>query len=255
MRYDTTELMENPTYVQFVSYWNEIFITGIVPFGVLTYLNIMIFKTIKTSSRFRSSFHYFSKRLRNNTDNNSGQRSTCSTCRGSNMSALNETAGNQRNEVARSPTESNSTGLPAGTLAVPASVGQASQDSSPAAQPVQDQVKVDHQGLRNHVDRARREKERSCILVACIAIIFLICNMFRLVLKGYELANPNKTVIEHYLMCNAQGKYHVPVILYILANAHHLSLTINSSINLLVYCCTGKEFRTQLKQLFTRQNN
>ena len=44
----------------------------------------------------------------------------------------------------------------------------------------------------------------------------------------------------------------VPVYMYMMANAHHLFLTINSSVNILIYCCVGKEFRDQLKRFFIR---
>ena len=42
-QYWTTDLMENPRYVQFSSYWNDITATGLVPLLLLCYMNLRIF--------------------------------------------------------------------------------------------------------------------------------------------------------------------------------------------------------------------
>ena len=46
-QYWTTDLMENPIYVQFNSYWIDIFATGLVPLLSLCYMNLKIFLKIK----------------------------------------------------------------------------------------------------------------------------------------------------------------------------------------------------------------
>merc|ERR1712008_333693 len=48
-QYWTTDLMENPIYVQFNSYWIDIFATGLVPLLFLCYMNMKIFFRIKAS--------------------------------------------------------------------------------------------------------------------------------------------------------------------------------------------------------------
>ena len=40
-------MAENPYYVQYNSYWNEIFATGLVPLILLCYMNLKIFQKIK----------------------------------------------------------------------------------------------------------------------------------------------------------------------------------------------------------------
>ena len=45
--YLTTGIMENPYYVQFNSYWNELFVTGFVPLFTLCYMNLRMFFKIK----------------------------------------------------------------------------------------------------------------------------------------------------------------------------------------------------------------
>lgn len=49
--YVTTDLMENIAYIQMNSYWNELFVSGVVPIVGLAYMNIMIHKKINASSR------------------------------------------------------------------------------------------------------------------------------------------------------------------------------------------------------------
>ena len=49
-QYWTTDLMENPIYVQFNSYWIDIFATGLVPLLFLCYMNMKIFFRIKVST-------------------------------------------------------------------------------------------------------------------------------------------------------------------------------------------------------------
>ena len=49
--YETTCMAENPYYVQFNSYWNEIFATGLVPLILLCFMNLKIFQKIKVSQK------------------------------------------------------------------------------------------------------------------------------------------------------------------------------------------------------------
>jgi hypothetical protein len=39
------------------------------------------------------------------------------------------------------------------------------------------------------------------------------------------------------------------VLLYYVTNLHYFFLTANSSINFIIYCCVGKEFRRHLKEV------
>ena len=55
-KYWTTHLMENPYYVRFKSYWDELFATGFVPLFTLCYMNLCIFYKIKDSSHY-GNFH------------------------------------------------------------------------------------------------------------------------------------------------------------------------------------------------------
>ena len=52
--YWTTDLMENPDYVLFSSYWNDIIVTGLLPLVLLCYLNLRVFIKIKVSQGVNS---------------------------------------------------------------------------------------------------------------------------------------------------------------------------------------------------------
>ena len=95
----------------------------------------------------------------------------------------------------------------------------------------------------------RRRQEKSSAILIAIIVIFLVCHIHRLVYRIYEIALPDKAVFEHYIHCDAQGKFHVPVAIYFLNHSHYLFLAISSSANFIIYCCMGRQFRLQLKQI------
>ena len=76
----------------------------------------------------------------------------------------------------------------------------------------------------------------------------------RLSLKVFEFAHPQSNTMEHFETCYKVGRYHVPALIYILTNIHHLFLVLNSSINFIIYCCVGKEFRRKLVALFCKKS-
>ena len=54
--YDTTKLSEDPMYVQFNAYWNELLVTGLLPLILLIIMNFRIYLKIRASSNFAQSF-------------------------------------------------------------------------------------------------------------------------------------------------------------------------------------------------------
>ena len=44
-------------------------------------------------------------------------------------------------------------------------------------------------------------------------------------------------------------RYHVPVVMYVLHNFHHLFLVLNSSANFIIYCCVAKDFRMRMGRM------
>lgn len=51
MSYETTSVMEYPTYIIISNTWQELFVTGLLPFVALVYCNIRIYCKIRESSK------------------------------------------------------------------------------------------------------------------------------------------------------------------------------------------------------------
>ena len=102
------------------------------------------------------------------------------------------------------------------------------------------------------VQYVRKRKEKSSAILIAIIVVFVLCHIHRLVFRIYELAHPEKSMYEHFKRCDSQGKYHVPVAIYFLTHSHHLFLVINSSINFIIYCVMGRQFRKKLR-IMTRR--
>ncbi len=47
-----------------------------------------------------------------------------------------------------------------------------------------------------------------------------------------------------------QGLYHIPVAFVMLTSVHHLLLVANSSVNFIIYCCVGRDFRAHVCRWF-----
>ena len=60
--YDTTKFNENPMYVQFNAYWNELLVTGLLPLILLVIMNFRIYLKIRASSKFGQSFAKYTYR-------------------------------------------------------------------------------------------------------------------------------------------------------------------------------------------------
>ena len=60
--YDTTRLNENPMYVQFNAYWNELLVTGLLPLILLVIMNFRIYLKIRASSKFGQTFAKYSSK-------------------------------------------------------------------------------------------------------------------------------------------------------------------------------------------------
>ena len=54
--YDTTTLNEDPMYVQFNAYWNELLVTGLLPLILLVIMNFRIYLKIRASREFGKTF-------------------------------------------------------------------------------------------------------------------------------------------------------------------------------------------------------
>lgn len=114
---------------------------------------------------------------------------------------------------------------------------------------------ISRKSTKNASNHFQKRREKSTLILVLIVLIFIACHSYRLSLKIYEFSNPENNTEEHFLRCTSQGRYHIPVVFYVLVHIHHLVLVLNSSINFIIYCCVGKEFRMKLVGLFCREKN
>ena len=265
----TTALMEDPTYIQFSSYWDEMLTTGAVPLIALVYFNLCMILKIRASSKFshryvgrgvRSSGH----RRQQETSFNGTRKTIVENAEEAEAGALTPVAEGKLPAVpsvkVRSPTSAtNSPDVEKirsersslkeraplmGRLSRSATRGSIG-NAAPGKRGYATAASTRSQG--HHF---QKRGEKSTIILVLIVLIFMACHSYRLALKVYEFANPESNTMEHFQRCHKVGRFHVPVIFYVLVNIHHLFLVINSSINFLIYCCVGKDFRLKLVQLF-----
>lgn len=62
--YDTTNLSEDPTYIQFNAYWNELIVTGILPLILLVIMNFRIYMKIRVSASFAQKFGRYGRSIK-----------------------------------------------------------------------------------------------------------------------------------------------------------------------------------------------
>jgi len=102
-------------------------------------------------------------------------------------------------------------------------------------------------------DIMRKRQEKSTTILVLVVLVFFFSHIYRLLFRLFQMTYTERTVYITYHMCLEKGRYQVPVLLYIMADLHYLFLTINSSVNFLIYCCVSQEFRKQMmKTLFFR---
>ncbi len=49
--------------------------------------------------------------------------------------------------------------------------------------------------------------------------------------------------------CVRRGRFHIPVYFCVMVYMHHLVLALNSSVNFIIYCCVGRDFRNRLREM------
>ena len=95
----------------------------------------------------------------------------------------------------------------------------------------------------------QKRREKSARILITIVLTFLFCHTFRFVIKAYEVTHPSHSTYEHHVYCLHHQKLHIPVILHVMLSLSHFLLVVNSSVNFIIYCCVGKRFRKELKEI------
>ncbi|TRY77004.1 hypothetical protein TCAL_02696 [Tigriopus californicus] len=253
----TTKLMEDPTYIQFSSYWDEMITTGAVPLAALIYFNLCMILKIRASNKFSHRFvgrrdsPQIDTTLENTQTVIGGQEyfegpsgTEMMNIRDPNAMPSPRFFAQQRRSVMRrsffGKTLSNSN----------------ERDRRPSVQgdPFDSVNNIRslsvRKSRRTNAHHFQKRREKSTMILVLIVLIFIACHCYRLALKVYEFVNPHNNTAEHFTACLNQQRYHIPMIFYVLGHIHHLVLVLNSSTNFIIYCCVGKEFRTRLVALF-----
>lgn len=98
--------------------------------------------------------------------------------------------------------------------------------------------------------RCSQEKDLARVLIG-IVIIFICCHVLRIFLNFYEMV-----VIKNAMRCYSPGKPIFARWFMILDQFNYLMTVINSSVNLIVYCCLNTSFRRGVlscKQYFVQR--
>jgi hypothetical protein len=101
------------------------------------------------------------------------------------------------------------------------------------------------------VTRRRKRKEKSTIILVAIVLVFILCHTYRLTVGVYRLIYPDNILKDNFEVCYDRQQYTIPVLLHIFHNLHFLFLTINSSVNFIIYCGVDQEFRRQVSLLLS----
>ena len=96
--------------------------------------------------------------------------------------------------------------------------------------------------------RVGEEKELAKVLIG-IVVTFVCCHIIRIILNFYD-AMVWKDVLKHG--CKpTEVDILFPLWVVILENISHVMLSINSSVNIIIYCCLNAKFRKKISNLQT----
>ena len=84
------------------------------------------------------------------------------------------------------------------------------------------------------------EKELARVLIG-IVVIFIFCHLLRLMINFYETL-----VIRNAIACELAGRNGFPLLGFIFITLSELLLVINSSLNMVIYCCINGNFRKKV---------
>ena len=107
--------------------------------------------------------------------------------------------------------------------------------------------------LSNHIvsqdvaQRNRSKQERGLAMVmAGIVVVFIICHSLRPIVFSYLLLT-----LDTMHTCNQAGSvtFLGPLWSHLLFSFNNLLLTINSSVNMVIYCCVNARFRRHITSL------
>ena len=104
-------------------------------------------------------------------------------------------------------------------------------------------LRQDHQPRPS---RYNQETDLARVLIG-IVITFISCNGLRILLDFQEMI-----VMDKAEECFSAGKHGLPVWYLVTIDFSHFMLVVNSSVNLIIYCCLNTAFRRQMASCKTQ---
>lgn len=94
-------------------------------------------------------------------------------------------------------------------------------------------------------ENRRKTEDNLAIIFMGFILVFLVCNLPRLLLNIHELIT-----IRHAMKCQDAGHRAFPLWSLIMISISHFLLVVNSSTNILIYCSMSSKFRDECKTVY-----
>eukprot|EP00093_Oithona_nana_P012280 12280.XXX_442860_446791_1 [CDS] Oithona nana genome sequencing. len=251
--YWTTSLSENANYVRFRGWWDELGVTGLIPFMALLFFNVCIYRKIRTSTKYR--YRFVCRPRLEKQQSTTGKASRAEKVGGHGLGANRSLCGNSAIHAHSEPLENRNYRNNRGGNLTENKMATSLHANSSETRPlmggeicVNSDQSINSSLTRYDQDqiRIRKRREKSTIILVAIVLIFLLCHMFRFSLKAYDVTHPSHSTAKHHSYCFMQGKFHVPWALYGLMSANNVLIVFNSSVNFVIYCLVEDSFRAEL---------
>ncbi|TRY76504.1 hypothetical protein TCAL_15980 [Tigriopus californicus] len=99
----------------------------------------------------------------------------------------------------------------------------------------------------------RKKRAKSTALLIAIVLIFVFCHVYRLCVQSIQIYLSPQLAEDQFRYCHELGRHYAPIAIQILLMVNHVFIVVNSSINFIVYCLVGREFKAELMKNFQTQ--
>jgi len=102
--------------------------------------------------------------------------------------------------------------------------------------------------FQRSADATNGSHNNSARLLFGVVLVFLICNTFRM--TSFVLLSEATRQEWSHQYCKEHNLLPYPVAVYVFRDLRNFFITLNSSINFVIYCLVGRKFREQFLSLF-----
>eukprot|EP00092_Neocalanus_flemingeri_P041970 GFUD01045715.1.p1 GENE.GFUD01045715.1~~GFUD01045715.1.p1 ORF type:complete len:266 (+),score=78.40 GFUD01045715.1:95-892(+) len=246
-------MASNSMYIMWGSYYDHLFLHGIVPLVLLGFCYFRISTTMSESSRGSSLRLLSTDNNQMKKDSDDGQPFHTEIFELQNMSNNKQQSVESAQENVLS--DECSDPLPVSTqfhssqanllsdrtvsITVPTAVGRGEQMTTTEQQ--------DSEEGPAYRKRGPRQASADHATLLMVVLTFLLCHSLRFVAKLYQVI-----ILDEYLdekrvaICTHAGRHPIPALWFCVANLNHVLMVLNSSLNFYIYCVVGKRFRVEL---------